>query len=214
MASHSIALVAGGAGYIGSHTCKALAASGFLPVVYDNVSTGDRDFVRWGPVVEGDLLDADALTDAFTEHRPVVVLHFAACAYVGESFEDPARYYANNVIGALHLLEAARSAGNVPVVFSSTCAVYGEPASVPITAEAALVPVNPYGRTKLAVEHALADYEAAYGLRSVRLRYFNASGCGPDGEVGESHEPETHLVPRAILAALGRLDEIAIFSDD
>ena len=183
-------------------------------MVYDNLSTGDGDFVRWGPFIEGDLLDAGALAGTFAEHRPAVALHFAACAYVGESFEDPARYYANNVIGALHLLDAARSAGNVPIVFSSTCAVYGEPGSVPITEEAALAPVNPYGRTKLAVEHALADYEAAYRLRSVRLRYFNACGCDPDGEIGESHDPETHLIPRAILAALGRLDELAIFGDD
>ena len=212
--SHPIALVAGGAGYIGSHACKALAACGFLPVVYDNLSTGQSDFVRWGPLVEGDLLDADTLAGAFAEHQPAIALHFAACAYVGESFQDPARYYANNVIGALHLLDAARSAGNIPIVFSSTCAVYGEPGSVPITEDTALAPVNPYGRTKLAVEHALADYEFAYGLRSIRLRYFNASGCDPDGEVGESHEPETHLVPRAILAAMGRLDEIAIFGDD
>ena len=212
--SRPVALVAGGAGYIGSHACKALAAGGFLPVVYDTLSTGHRDLVRWGPLVEGDLLDAEGLAGTFAVHRPTVALHFAACAYVGESLEDPAKYYANNVIGALHLLDAARSAGNVPIVFSSTCAVYGEPAGVPITEEAALAPVNPYGRTKLAVEHALADYETAYGLRSVRLRYFNASGCDPDGEVGESHEPETHLVPRAILAALGHVDEIAIFGDD
>ena len=164
---------------------------------------------------KGDLLDTETLAEAFAVHHPAVVLHFAACAYVGESFTDPARYYANNVIGALHVLDAARSAGNVPIiVFSSTCAVYGEPDTVPITENIVLAPVNPYGRTKLAVEHALADYEAAYGLRSVRLRYFNAGGCDPDGEVGESHEPETHLVPRAILAAQGRLDEIAIFGDD
>lgn len=214
MSSHPTALVAGGAGYIGSHASKALAAGGFLPVVYDNLSTGHRELVRWGPLVEGDLLDTETLAEAFAVHRPAVALHFAACAYVGESFEDPAKYYANNVIGALHLLDAARSAGNVPIVFSSTCAVYGEPASVPITEDAVLAPINPYGRTKLAVEHALADYESAYGLRSVRLRYFNATGCDPDGEVGESHDPETHLVPRAILAALGRLDEIAIFGDD
>ena len=208
------ALVTGGAGYIGSHACKALATAGFVPVVYDNLSTGHRDFVRWGPLVEGDLLDKRTLAHAFLEHRPAVALHFAACAYVGESFDDPARYYANNVIGALHLLDAARSAGNVPIVFSSSCAVYGEPDAVPIIENTVLAPVNPYGRTKLAVEHALADYEAAYDLHSVRLRYFNASGCDPDGEVGESHEPETHLVPRAILAAMGNLDEIAVFGDD
>lgn len=207
-------LVAGGAGYVGSHTCKALAESGFEPVVYDNLSTGHREFVRWGPLVEGDLLDKEMLTHAFVEHRPAVALHFAACSYVGESFEDPAKYYSNNVIGALHLVEAARSAGNVPIVFSSTCAVYGEPATLPITEDTSLVPVSPYGRTKLAIEHALSDYDAAYGLRSVRLRYFNACGCDPDGEVGESHDPETHLIPRAILAAMGRLGELSIFGDD
>ena len=212
--AHPKVLVAGGAGYIGSHTCKALAAGGFLPVVYDNLSTGHRGFVRWGPLVEGDLLDQRTFEHTFTEHRPVAVLHFAACAYVGESFEDPAKYYSNNVTGALRLLDAARSAGNVPIVFSSTCAVYGEPATLPITEDTALLPVNPYGRTKLAIEHALSDYDAAYGLRSARLRYFNAAGCDPDGEIGESHDPETHLIPRAILAAMGRLEELSLFGDD
>ena len=207
-------LVAGGAGYIGSHTGKALAAAGYVPVTYDNLSTGHRDFVRWGPLVEGDLLDREALKRAFTEHRPDAVLHFAACAYVGESVENPAKYYRNNVIGALHLLDAARAGGNVPIVFSSTCAVYGEPRTLPIREDAPLVPVNPYGRTKLAIEHALADYDAAYGLRSIRLRYFNACGCDPEGEVGERHEPETHLVPSAILAALGRRSELMLYGDD
>ena len=207
-------LVAGGAGYIGSHACKALAARGFVPVVYDNLSTGHRGFVRWGPLVEGDLLDEEALARTFAEHRPAAALHFAACAYVGESVEDPARYYRNNVVGALNLMDAARSGGNVPIVFSSTCAVYGEPRMLPITEDEPLVPVNPYGRTKLAVEQALSDYDAAYGLRSVRLRYFNACGGDPDGEIGESHDPETHLVPRAILAAVGRLAELTIFGDD
>ena len=212
--SRSKALVAGGAGYIGSQTCKALASAGFVPVVYDNLSTGHRAFVRWGPLVEGDLLDAEMLANAFSEHRPAVVLHFAACAYVGESFEDPARYYSNNVIGALRLLDAARTAGNVPIVFSSTCAVYGEPAALPITEDTSLSPINPYGRTKLAVEHALSDYDSAYGLRSARLRYFNASGCDPGGEIGESHDPEIHLIPRAILAAMGRVEELSLFGDD
>ena len=212
--AHPKVLVAGGAGYIGSHTCKALAAGGFLPVVYDNLSTGHRGLVRWGPLVEGDLLDQRTLEHTFAEHRPVAVLHFAACAYVGESFEDPAKYYSNNVIGALRLLDAARSAGNVPIVFSSTCAVYGEPATLPITEDTDLAPVNPYGRTKQAIEHALSDYDAAYGLRSARLRYFNASGCDPGGEIGESHDPETHLIPRAILAAMGRLEELSLYGDD
>ena len=207
-------LVAGGAGYVGSHACKALAESGFEPVVYDNLSTGHRSFVRWGPLIEGDLLDKETLAQAFAEHRPAVALHFAACAYVGESFEDPAKYYSTNVIGALHLVEAARSAGNVPIAFSSTCAVYGAPAASPIAEHTSLVPVSPYGRTKLAIEHALCDYDAAYGLRSVRLRYFNACGCDPDGQVGESHDPETHLIPRAILAAMGRVGELTIFGDD
>ena len=207
-------LVAGGAGYVGSHTCKALAASGFVPVVYDNLSTGYRHFVRWGPLIEGDLLDKGALERAFTDHRPVAALHFAACAYVGESMEDPAKYYSNNVVGALHFMNAAREGGNVPIVFSSTCAVYGKARTVPISEDALLSPVSPYGRTKLAIEQALSDYDAAYGLRSICLRYFNASGCDPDGEVGESHDPETHLVPRAILAAMKRLVELTIFGDD
>ena len=207
-------LVAGGAGYIGSHACKALAAGGFVPVVYDNLSTGHRSFARWGPLVEGDLLDKETLVRVFAEHRPAAALHFAACAHVGESLEDPAKYYLNNVVGALHLVDAARSAGNVPIVFSSTCAVYGEAPALPIAEDTPLAPVSPYGRTKLTVEHALADYGAAYGLRSVRLRYFNAGGCDPDGEVGESHDPETHLIPRTILAAIGRLPELTIFGDD
>ena len=212
--AHPRVLVAGGAGYVGSHTCKALAAAGFAPVVYDNLSTGHRSFVRWGPLVEGDLLDEGTLARTFAEHRPAAALHFAACAYVEESVEDPARYYRNNVVGALNLMDAARSGGNVPIVFSSTCAVYGEPRTLPITEDASLAPVSPYGRTKLAVEQALSDYDAAYGLRSVRLRYFNACGCDPDAEVGESHDPETHLIPRAILAALGRIAELALFGDD
>jgi UDP-arabinose 4-epimerase len=207
-------LVAGGAGYIGSHTCKALDAAGFLPVVYDNLSTGHRDLVRWGPLVEADLFDKDALARTFREHHPVAALHFAACAYVGESVADPAKYYLNNIVGALHLLDAVRSADNVPIVFSSTCAVYGETQSLPITEDTPLAPLSPYGRTKLAIEQALSDYAVAYGLRFLCLRYFNAAGCDPEGEVGESHEPETHLVPRALLAALGRLEELTIYGND
>ena len=207
-------LVAGGAGYIGSHTCKALSTAGFLPVVYDNLSTGYRRFVRWGPLVEGDLLDEDTLERAFADHCPVAAMHFAACTYVPESIADPARYYKNNIVGALHLMDAARVAGNAPIVFSSTCAVYGMPKKSPINESTPLSPVSPYGRTKLVVEQALSDYEVAYGLRSVRLRYFNAAGCDPDGETGESHEPETHLLPRAILAALGRLPTLVIFGDN
>ena len=212
--STSNVLVAGGAGYIGSHTCKALAAGGFRPVTYDNLSTGHRSFVRWGPLIEADLLDEDALARAFAGHRPAAVLHFAACAYVGESVVDPARYYRNNVVGSLNLLDAARSSENTPIVFSSSCAVYGEPDAMPIGEDTPLAPVSPYGWSKLAVERALSDYGAAYGLRSVSLRYFNAAGCDPDGEVGESHAPETHLIPRAILAAMGRLPELTLFGGD
>lgn len=207
-------LVAGGAGYVGSHACKALAADGFLPVVYDNLSTGHRSFVRWGPLVQGDLLDQSTLTLALTEHLPIAILHFAACADVGESMEDPAKYYSNNVVGALNLLDAARAAGNVPIVFSSTCAIYGRTQCSPIREDTSLAPVNPYGRTKLVIEQALSDYRAAYGLPSICLRYFNAGGCDPDGEIGESHEPETHLVPRAILAAMNPATELSIFGED
>ena len=211
---HAQVLVAGGAGYIGSHACKALAACGFLPVVYDNLSTGHRGFVRWGPLVEGDLLDRETLARAFAEHRPAAVLHFAGCAEVGESVEDPAKYYRSNVAGALNLMDAAHQQGAAPIVFSSTCAVYGAPAALPIREDAPLAPVSPYARTKLAVEWALSDYGAAFGLRSACLRYFNASGADPDGEIGENHDPETHLVPRAILAAMGRLAELAVFGGD
>ena len=207
-------LVAGGAGYIGSHTCKALAACGFLPVVYDNLTSGRHAFVRWGPLVVGDLLDTVSLANAFAEHRPVAVLHFAASAYVEESVQNPAKYYLNNIVGALHLLEAARSTGCVPIVFSSSCAVYGETPVQPITEDATRSPISPYGRTKLTIENALTDYSEAYGLRSITLRYFNAGGCDPDGEVGESHDPETHLIPRAVLAALGHLGELTLFGDD
>ena len=207
-------LVTGGAGYIGSQVCKTLYAAGFLPVVYDNFSTGLRSFVQWGPMIEGDLCDKFMLARSIDAYRPAAVLHFAARAYVGESAVDPAQYYYNNVVGTLTLMNAARAAGNIPIVFSSTCAVYGEPQAVPVSEHTSLSPVSPYGRTKLTIEHALCDYDSAYGLRSVRLRYFNACGCDPAGEVGEVHNPETHLIPRAILAAIGYSDELVILGDD
>ena len=206
-------LVAGGAGYVGSHACKALAAAGFLPVAYDNLSTGHAAFARWGPLIAADLLDPAALGAAFAAHRPCAVLHFAALSTVGASVADPAAYYRNNVAGTLNLLDAVRAGGPLPVIFSSTCAVYGAPAALPITESTPLAPVNPYGRSKLMIEQILEDYEAAYGLRSIRLRYFNACGADPAGEIGESHDPETHLIPLAILAALGRLPELTIFGD-
>ena len=207
-------LVTGGAGYIGSHACKALAGAGFQPVVFDNLSRGHREAVRWGPLVEGDLADRQRLCAALIEHKVEAVMHFAAYAYVGESVTDPALYYRNKLGGTLSLLEALREAGIGEIVFSSTCATYGIPDGVPIREDAPQRPVNPYGETKLAIERALHWYAAAYGLRSVSLRYFNAAGADPEGEIGEHHEPETHLVPLVLQAALGHRPHIDIFGTD
>jgi UDP-glucose-4-epimerase GalE len=207
-------LVTGGAGYIGSHACKVLARAGYRPIVFDNLSRGQREAVRWGPFVEGDLADRARLSAALTEHRAAAVMHFAAYAYVGESVADPALYYGNNLGGTLSLLDAMREAGVDEIVFSSTCATYGIPAAVPIRESAAQRPVNPYGETKLAIERALHWYGEAYGIRSVALRYFNAAGADPEGEIGERHEPETHLVPLVLQAALGRRPQIDIYGTD
>jgi UDP-arabinose 4-epimerase len=207
-------LVTGGAGYIGSHACKILARAGYRPVVFDNMSRGHREAVRWGPLVEGDLADRGRLTAALVEHRVSAVMHFAAYAYVGESVADPAIYYRNNLGGTLSLLDAMREAGVGKIVFSSTCATYGTPDSVPIRETAPQLPVNPYGETKLAIERALRWYGEAYGLRSVSLRYFNAAGADPDGEIGELHQPETHLVPLVLQAALGERAQIDIYGTD
>ena len=207
-------LVVGGAGYIGSHTCKALKEAGFSPVVYDNLSTGHADFVRWGPLVEGDIRDRAALTAALRDSGAVAVLHFAACAEVGESVIDPEKYYDNNVAGTLSLLGAMRAAGVGRIVFSGTCSVYGNVERVPIAETAPIAPINPYARTKRMIEQALADFGAAYGTRSVTLRYFNAAGADPAGEIGERHEPESHLIPRAMLALLGKIDDFAVFGSD
>ena len=210
----STILVTGGAGYVGSHACKALAAAGHTPVVYDNLSRGHREFARWGPLEVGDLGEAAKLDAVFARHRIDAVMHFAALAYVGESVEQPALYYRNNVCGTLELLEAMRRAGVGLMVFSSTCATYGVPERMPITEDLPQQPINPYGATKLMIERVLRDYEPAYGLRSVALRYFNAAGCDPDGEVGEDHEPETHLIPRVLMAADGMLPRIDVFGTD
>jgi UDP-arabinose 4-epimerase len=207
-------LVTGGAGYVGSHACKALARAGYRPVVFDNLSRGQRSAVRWGPLVEGELADRARLAAAFTEHRIAAVMHFAAYAYVGESVIDPALYYRNNLVGTLALLEAMREAGVGEIVFSSTCATYGIPDGAPIREDAAQRPVNAYGETKLAIERALHWYGQAYGLRSAALRYFNAAGADPDGEIGECHEPETHLIPLVLQAALGRRPAVDIFGTD
>jgi UDP-glucose-4-epimerase GalE len=209
-------LVTGGAGYIGSHTCKALAAAGYGPVVLDSMVHGHPWAVQWGPLVEGDVRDAQLLDSVFALFRPVAVLHFAALTSVGESVADPGPYYDNNLGGALALLEAMRRAGCPAVVFSSTAAVYGDPAvpGAPMDENHPLAPVNPYGRAKLAVERMLADYGAAYGLRHMSLRYFNAAGADPEGELGEEHDPETHLVPLAIGAALGTRGPLRVFGQD
>ncbi len=207
-------LVAGGAGYIGSHCCKALAKAGFEPVVYDNLSTGHREFVKWGPLIEGDIRDGDRLAKAMRETRPMAVMHFAALALVGESMTEPQRYYDVNVVGGLRLLEAMLSAKVDKLVFSSTCAVYGIPDQVPITETTPERPINPYGASKLAFERMLKDFDQAYGLKSVRLRYFNAAGADRDGEIGEWHENETHLIPLVIDAALGRRPPVRVFGTD
>jgi UDP-arabinose 4-epimerase len=207
-------LVTGGAGYIGSHACKVLARAGYHPVVFDNLSRGHREAVRWGPLVEGNLAERSKLAAALERHRVAVVMHFASYAYVGESGTDPALYYANNLGGSLSLLDAMREAGVGNIVFSSTCATYGTPAGVPIRETMPQLPVNPYGETKLAIERALHWYGEAYGLRWVSLRYFNAAGADPEGEVGERHDPETHLIPLILETALGERPQIDIYGTD
>jgi UDP-glucose-4-epimerase GalE len=206
--------VTGGAGYIGSHACKTLARAGYRPVVFDNLSRGHRAAVRWGPLVEGDLADRERLVTALKTHRVSAVMHFAAYAYVGESVGDPALYYWNNLAGTLSLLEGMREAQVDKIVFSSTCATYGLPDRIPIRETAQQIPVNPYGETKLAIERALRWYGEAYGLRSVSLRYFNAAGADHEGEIGEFHEPETHLVPLVLQTALGQRSHIDVYGTD
>ncbi|MGW9229665.1 UDP-glucose 4-epimerase GalE [Pseudorhizobium sp. NPDC055634] len=207
-------LVVGGAGYIGSHTCLVLAERGYAPVVFDNLSNGHAEFVRWGPLEEGDIRDRKRLDEVFAKHRPDAVLHFAALIEVGESVKDPVSFYENNVGGALNLLAAALSAGVDAFVFSSTCATYGLPERVPMDETHPQAPINPYGRTKWIIEQALKDYGTYKGLRSVMLRYFNAAGADPEGRIGEWHSPETHAVPLAIEAALGRRDGFKVFGSD
>jgi UDP-glucose-4-epimerase GalE len=206
-------LVTGGAGYIGSHAAKALDRAGYGVVVYDNLAAGHRGAVKYGEFVQGDILDVAAVREALRRHDVFAVMHFAAFLDVGESVRDPIKYYRNNVTGALSVLEAmvAESVGHF--VFSSTCATYGEPIETPITEAHPQKPINSYGETKLAVERALPHFERAYGLRSVAMRYFNASGADPDGEIGEDHSPEIHLIPRAIEAATGG-PGLTVFGDD
>ena len=207
-------LITGGAGYIGSHANKRLSLNGVGTVVFDNLVYGHREFARWGEFVEGDLSDRAALADLFDRYPITAVMHFAAYAYVGESVEKPAKYYRNNVGNVLNLLEEMRSHGVSTFIFSSTCATYGDPIEVPMAEDHPQRPVNPYGRSKLMVEEILRDYGAAYGLRYASLRYFNAAGADPDGEVGEWHEPETHLIPLVLDVALGVRESVKIFGTD
>ncbi|MEN9654932.1 MAG: UDP-glucose 4-epimerase GalE [Chlamydiota bacterium] len=207
-------LVTGGAGYIGSHTAKALAEHGFLPIVYDNLSTGHPWAVQWGPLVQGDIRNTQDVVKAIQKYRCEAVIHFAAVALVGESVQDPAKYYDNNVVGTVSLLDAMRQSGLSRIIVSSSCATYGEPVQTPMSEDHPQKPVSPYGRSKLMMEEILRDYDAAYGIKHVVLRYFNVAGADLDGKVGEAHDPETHLVPSAVLAALGAAKELAVFGLD
>lgn len=207
-------LVTGGAGYIGSHTCKALHAAGYLPVTFDNMTLGHRWAVKWGPLIEADLLDTEAVVRALRTHKIAAVIHFAASAYVGDSMRDPAAYYRNNVLTTLNLLDSMRLAGVRDIVFSSSCSVYGNPVKLPIDETHPTGPLSPYGQSKLDGENALRWYGQAYDMRWMALRYFNAAGADAAGDTGEDHNPETRLVPRAILAAMGRVPPLQVFGDD
>jgi UDP-glucose-4-epimerase GalE len=213
MNSSSKVVVTGGAGFIGSHACKALAKQGYTPVVYDNLSRGHRDAVRFGPLEVGDLADGSRLRAVLERHRPIAVMHFAAFAYVGESVENPLLYYRNNVAGSISLLQAIIDFQPLPFVFSSTCATYGVPTRLPITEDHPQRPINPYGTTKYMVERLLADVGATHRMPWVALRYFNAAGSDPEREIGERHHPETHLIP-LVLRAARHQTPIKVFGDD
>ena len=207
-------LVIGGAGYIGSCTCKALAQAGHTVTVYDNLSTGHRDLVKWGPFFEGDILDSARLRECLNRVKPDGIIHFAAFSQVGESVKLPGKYIRNNVGGTLNILEAMVETGVRNIVVSSTAAVYGIPQKMPITEDFVTDPINPYGETKLFMERMLADFARAYGISWTALRYFNAAGGDPDGETGERHNPETHLIPRALMALDGKLPDFYVMGDD
>ncbi|ETX15314.1 UDP-glucose 4-epimerase [Roseivivax halodurans JCM 10272] len=207
-------LVTGGAGYIGAHACKALKAAGFTPVTYDNLSTGWRDAVKFGPLVEGELTDRATLDRTFAEHQPVAVMHFAALSLVGEAMSNPGKYWGNNVGGSLTLLEAMVAAGCGNLVFSSTCATYGEHDNVVLDEHTPQEPLNAYGASKRAVEDMIRDFANAYPLQSVIFRYFNVAGADPEAEVGEAHEPETHLIPVMLEAIQGKRDGLTIHGTD
>ncbi|MGV6803209.1 MAG: UDP-glucose 4-epimerase GalE [Ruegeria sp.] len=207
-------LVTGGAGYIGSHACKALARAGYVPVTYDNLVTGWQDAVKFGPFERGDLLDRSRLDEVFDKYRPAAVMHFAALSQVGEAMAEPGRYWRNNVTGSLNLIEAAVAAECVDFVFSSTCATYGDHDNVVLDESTLQQPLNAYGASKRAIEEILRDFEHAHGLNHVIFRYFNVAGADPDGEVGEYHRPETHLVPVLLDTIDGNRDALTVFGTD
>lgn len=207
-------LVCGGAGYIGSHINKQLHKEGYETIVFDSLVYGHREAVKWGSFVKGDLGNVEEIEEVFRQHSIEAVFHFAAYAYVGESVTEPEKYYYNNVVNTLNLLQVMKKYGCKKIIFSSTCATYGEPERVPITEDMPQKPINPYGATKLMMERIFKDYHRAYGLEFVVLRYFNAAGADPEGEIGESHQPETHLIPLVLDAAAGKREDIKVFGTD
>ncbi|WP_225028948.1 UDP-glucose 4-epimerase GalE [Xinfangfangia pollutisoli] len=207
-------LVTGGAGYIGSHACKALARAGFVPVAFDNLSTGWAEAVKFGPLAKGDLMDRASIDAALAEHRPVAVMHFAALSLVGESMKDPGLYWRVNVGGALNLIEASIAAGVKNFVFSSTCATYGDQDGVVLDEDTEQRPINAYGGSKRAIEDMLKDFRASHGLNHVIFRYFNVAGADPEGDLGEQHRPETHLIPLMLDAVAGKRAALTVFGSD
>ncbi len=207
-------LVTGGAGYIGSHGVRQLQRAGYQTLIVDNLIYGHRDFAEKSEHLIGDLQDAAFVQDVFARYQIRAVMHFAAFAYVGESVKEPAKYYRNNLVATLNVLDAMRQHGVKLFIFSSTCATYGEPEEIPIAETHPQRPINPYGRSKLMVEHILHDYDAAYGIKFVSLRYFNAAGADPEGGIGEDHTPETHLIPLLLDVAIGKRESITIYGND
>jgi UDP-arabinose 4-epimerase len=214
MMNDNTILVTGGAGYIGAHVCKKLAIEGFLPVTYDNLSTGHAYAVKWGPFIQASLSDRTQLQNALLTYRPKAVMHFAASAIVTESMQDPGKYYRNNLLSTLSLLEAMRECEVKHLVFSSTCATYGNPLFNPMSEKHPQLPINPYGRSKLMLEQIMADFDQIHNFKTVCLRYFNAAGADLQTEIGENHTPETHLIPTVIQAALGMKPEVVVYGTD
>jgi len=213
MSEHSILLV-GGAGYIGSHVNKQLNQHGYKTVIFDNLSNGHRDFVKWGTFVSGDLGNIEQIRSCFENRTIDTVMHFGAYAYVGESIDHPLKYYRNNVANTINLLRVMKEFAVPRIIFSSSCAIYGNPLHLPLTEDHPQHPVNPYGNTKLMIENILKDFDDAYGMKHINLRYFNAAGADPDGEIGERHNPEFRLIPLSLYAALGIRDHVSIFGTD